>query len=422
MDAAAKQTVDRGARPEEELRSVPHGALLTRLERADQYARGFQAQDTDLDADLTARQADGQDVRRVPRWIERLLRIPLLVKLVGANVLLLVVAATTALVLRHRELSTGPVLTVVIIAYLVALLLNTGLVMLAVRPLRVLEKTVDTIWHGDLDARVPMSLLADRHVRRVARMFNILLDGLVADRARTRRLASEIIDAGDRERAAISRELHDSAAQSLAALAMQLGVAVRSIDDAPPHMLRERIEGARTLANSTLEEIRMLAHTMHPRVLDDLGLIAALKRLARETADHSASYATTGKAGAIVVEVLATEGSDDALSAPVKSVLYRVAQEAVQNARRHAAPGNIEIRLETGARSVILEIADDGRGFDLASKQREQTGIGLFTMRERVALVDGELRITTRPGGGTSVVASIPLHDSSSDEPRGADT
>jgi len=422
MNAAGKETVDQAARPEEAFRPVPHGALLTRLERADQSIRGFQDRDADLDADLTARQVDGQGVRRVPRWIQRLLRIPLPMKLVGANVLLLVVAATTALVLRHRELSTGPVLTVVIIAYLAALMLNTGLVMLAVRPLRVLEKTVDTIWHGDLDARVPMSLLADRHVRRVARMFNILLDGLVADRARTRRLASEIIDAGDRERAAISRELHDSAAQSLAALAMQLGVAVRSIDDAPPHMLRERIEGARTLANSTLEEIRMLAHTMHPRVLDDLGLIAALKRLARETADHSASYATPGKGGAIVVEVLAMEGSDDALSPPVKSVLYRVAQEAVQNARRHAAPRHIEIRLETGARSVILEIADDGRGFDLAAKQREQTGIGLFTMRERVALVDGELRVTTRPGGGTSVVASIPLHDSSSEEPRGADT
>ncbi len=425
MSAAAKQTVsqpDQGEHPEGEIRPAPHGALLTRLERADQSMRGFQDRDTAFEAGLTARQAGLQGVRSVPRWIERLLRIPLPVKLVGANVLLLIVAAVTALVVRHRELSTGPVLTVVIVAYLVALLLNTGLVMLAVRPLRVLEKTVDTIWQGDLDARVPTSLLADRHVTRVARMFNILLDGLVADRARTRRLAAEIIDAGDRERAAISRELHDSAAQSLAALAMQLGVAIRSIDDAPPAMLRERIEGARTLANGTLEEIRMLAHTMHPRVLDDLGLIAALKRLARETTDHSARYATAAKDGAIVVEVLAMEGSDEALSAPVKSVLYRVAQEAVQNARRHAAPRHIEIRLEADAKSVTLEIADDGRGFDLAAKQREQTGIGLFTMRERVALVDGELRVTTRPGGGTSVVASMPLHDSSSAHPRGAST
>jgi len=376
----------------------------------------------DDESELAMRQANGQPVRRVPVWIERLLRIPLPVKLVGANVLLLIVAAATALVLRHRELTSAPLLTVVIVAYLVALLLNTGLVMLAVRPLRVLEKTVDTIWHGDLDARVPTSLLADRHVTRVARMFNILLDGLVADRARTRRLAKEIIDTGDRERAAISRELHDSAAQSLAALAMQLGVAARSIDDVSPAVLRERIEAARTLANNTLEEIRMLAHTMHPRVLDDLGLIPALRRLARETTDHSASYATSTDDAAVVVDVTATEGSDNALSAPAKSVLYRVAQEAVQNARRHAAPRHIDIRLESGADSVTLEIADDGRGFDLAAKQREQTGIGLFTMRERVALVDGELRVSTRPGGGTSVVASIPLHESSSANPRGAHT
>ena len=435
MSAVAKQPVSESgqeerpeiarqgsALPEGEIRPVPHGALLTKLERGEQSRRGFPDRGTDFEAELTMRQADGQSVRRVPLWIERLLRIPLPVKLVGANVLLLVVAATTALVVRHRELSTGPVLTVVIVAYLVALLLNTGLVMLAVRPLRVLEKTVDTIWHGDLDARVPTSLLADRHVTRVARMFNILLDGLVADRARTRRLATEIIDAGDRERAAISRELHDSAAQSLAALAMQLSVAARSIDDAPPDMLRERIEGARTLANSTLEEIRMLAHTMHPRVLDDLGLIAALKRLARETTDRSASYATTGRDSAIVVDVTAMEGSDEALPAPVKSVLYRVAQEAVRNARRHAAPKHVAIRLEAGAKSVTLEVTDDGRGFDPAAKQRDQTGIGLFTMRERVALVDGEFRVSSRPGGGTSVVASVPLHESSSANPRGAQT
>jgi len=157
-------------------------------------------------------------------------------------------------------------------------------------------------------------------------------------------------------------------------------------------------------------------------VLDDLGLIAALKRLARETTDRSASYATTGRDSAIVVDVTAMEGSDEALPAPVKSVLYRVAQEAVQNARRHAAPKHVAIRLEASAKSVTLEVTDDGRGFDPAAKQRDQTGIGLFTMRERVALVDGEFRVSSRPGGGTSVVASVPLHESSSANPRGAQT
>ncbi|MEO7043530.1 MAG: sensor histidine kinase [Gemmatimonadaceae bacterium] len=344
-----------------------------------------------------------------PRWIERLLRIPLPAKLVGANLLLLVAATATALIVRHRELSTAPVLTVVVVAFLAALLLNTALVMLAVRPLRALEKTVDTIWRGDLDARVPISVLADRHVMRVARMFNILLDGLVSDRARTRRLATELITAADRERAAISRELHDSAAQSLAAIVMQLSVGVQSIDSAPRGVIKERIEGARLLAINTLEEVRLLAHTMHPRVLDDLGLIAALKRLARDTTDHLANYATQPGASGVVIDVIALDASDELIPPTVMSVLYRVAQEAIQNARRHAAPQRVEIHFKRDLENASVEIVDDGRGFDPETLKGERAGIGLFTMRERVALVDGEFRIHSRPGGGTSVLASIPL-------------
>lgn len=375
-----------------------HGALLTRLERRPASASG--------EPDVAYRADAG-----IPRWIERLLRTPLPVKLVGANILLLVAATTTALVVRHRELSTAPVLTVVIVAFLAALLLNTALVMLAVRPLRALEKTVDTIWHGDLGARVPTSVLADRHVMRVSRMFNILLDGLVADRARTRRLATELINAADKERAAISRELHDSAAQSLAAIVMQLSVGIQTVDNAPRDVLKERIEVVRALAINTLEEVRLLAHTMHPRVLDDLGLIAALKRLARDTTDHMANFTNTDDTGAgVTVEVIAEDGIDEGIPSPVMSVLYRVAQEAVQNARRHAAPSCVEILLRTDPNTATIEIVDDGRGFDPDAAQGERTGIGLFTMRERVALVDGDFKIRSRPGGGTSVLASVPLH------------
>lgn len=384
-----------------------HGALFTRLERGPVRSDGTCAScDTDMRLPATT-------AANPPRWIEGLLRIPLPAKLVGANLLLLVAATATALVVRHRELSTAPVLTVVIVAFLAALLLNTALVMLAVRPLRTLEKTVDTIWRGDLNARVPISVLADRHVMRVARMFNILLDGFVSDRARTRRLATELITAADRERAAISRELHDSAAQSLAAIVMQLSVGVKSVDNAPREVLKERIEGARLLAINTLEEVRLLAHTMHPRILDDLGLIAALKRLARDTTDHLANYANPSESGAVVVEVTADDSSDELLPTAVMSVLYRVAQEAVQNARRHAVPTRVEIRFKRDLETASVEIVDDGRGFDPETASGERAGIGLFTMRERVALVDGDFQIHSRPGSGTFVRASIPLQPAS---------
>ena len=388
--------------------------MLTRLERG----RGNSARTHDSGDDATCSaceapsgSASANPYAGVPRWLQRVLRIPLQAKLVGANGLLLAGAIATALILRHRELSTAPVVTVAIVAFLAALLLNTGLVMLAVRPLRVLEKTVDTIWHGDLGARVPLSLLADRHVTRVARMFNILLDGLVTDRERTRRLATELINAADKERAAISRELHDSAAQSLAALVMQLSVVAQTADTASREVLKERIQSTRVLATNTLEEVRLLAHTMHPRVLDDLGLIAALKRLARDTTDHLANYAGSGEDRGVVVDVVARDGSDTAIPAPAMSVLYRVAQEAVQNARRHAAPTQVEIHLTTDAETATLEVIDDGRGFDPEALRSERAGIGLFTMRERVGLVDGEFHVRSRPGGGTSVSAKVPLHN-----------
>ena len=394
--------------------AMPPAALLTRLERGLVTPGRPSSHDGDSLSSVCEEAPaaiPGSLYAGVPRWLRGLLRTPLPVKLVGANVILLVAAAATALVIRHRELSTAPVLTVVTVAFVTALLLNTGLVMLAVRPLRVLEKTVDTIWHGDLDARVPTSLLADRHVTRVARMFNILLDGLVSDRARTRRLATELINASDKERAAISRELHDSAAQSLAALVMQLSVVAQSADNASREVLKGRIEDARALATNTLEEVRLLAHTMHPRVLDDLGLIAALKRLARDTTEHLANFANSAEDNGVVVDVIAREGSDAAIPAPVMSVLYRVAQEAVQNARRHAVPKHVEINLRTDDETATLEVVDDGRGFDPDALRDERTGIGLFTMRERVALVDGEFHIRSRLGGGTSVSASVPLHN-----------
>ena len=259
-------------------------------------------------------------------------------------------------------------------------------------------------------ARVPASPLADRDIARVGRMLNVLLDGLVGDRARTRRLAVELIDAGDRERAAISRELHDSTAQTLAALVMQLSAAKRSMEEGAIESLKQQIEGARELATGALEEVRGLAHAMHPLVLDELGLIAALRRLARESSTDGAEDA------GVSVRVIADDGVDAIFPPTTASVLYRVAEEALLNARRHAESEHVEIRVRTDANSASLEVSDDGIGFDPDSAPLTRSGIGLFIMRERIALIDGNLRVTGSAGGGTSVIASVPL-PSSTEQP-----
>ena len=345
--------------------------------------------------------ARANEPRPLPAWMERLLAIPLPAKLVGANLILLAAGVAAGLAERHDALTSAPILATVVSALVLALLVNVALVTLAVRPIDELGRTADRVWRGDLDARVQPSLLADRDTARVGRTFNILLDALIADRARTRRLASELISAEERERATIARELHDSAAQSLAALVMQLSAATRAASAASgtPEPARAALEAAQALATDVLEEVRLLAHTMHPRVLDDLGLVAALRRLARETTEHSS----------VEVTVNAQAGADSLAGSSQASVLYRVAQEAVQNALRHAAPAHVAIRIGATDARATLEVADNGRGFDVERERSEHRGMGLFTMQERVSLVDGTFQIVSHAGAGSTVIASVPL-------------
>ena len=130
---------------------------------------------------------------------------------------------------------------------------------------------------------MPPSRLADRDMARVGTTLNTLLDRLTEDRARVRRLAAQVISAQDEERARVARELHDSTAQMLAAVMLQLGVAAQ---ESTSPALDERIATLRDMAAEALEEVRTLSHTIHPRVLDDLGLAAALEWLARQTREQ----------------------------------------------------------------------------------------------------------------------------------------
>lgn len=317
------------------------------------------------------------------------LRVPLAVKLTGAN--LLVVALLFATWLMAGGAFNGTVaviLTAVIILHLT-------LVLVALRPIRDLETVASRVWQGDYGARVARSSIADKEVLRVGSMFNLLLDGLAADRTRLRALASEVIAAGDRERAALARELHDSTAQHLAALQLQLAAAAR---DATDPDLAERLSDARDAAASTLEEVRELSHSVHPAVLDSLGLEAALRRLARD--------ASHGNGIDIDVDVETAPGP---VAPNVAGVLYRVAQEAVRNAVRHARPSHVHITLSRSASSVTLEVHDDGIGFDLDTAELRRKGMGLLSMRERAALIDGTVDIRTAEGDGTTVVAVVPL-------------
>jgi signal transduction histidine kinase len=328
--------------------------------------------------------------------VRRLLRVPLVAKLAGAN-LVIVLTAWVAAYAVHVNPGELRMLAVMTVAMLVGLAVNLVLVSIALRPIRDLEETATRVWAGDLDTRVPRSSIADSDLEQVGGTLNFLLTALAEDRRRVRVLASEIVRTGDRERSRLGKELHDSIAQSLAAVRYQLIAIEREITDPS---VGAQIRAVRESAGEVLEQVRLLSHTVHPQILDDLGLVPALRHLARKVN------------GDIAVTVIVPDDAEvDLRSIPtdVASALYRVAQESIANAIRHAAPRKIEVRVGRVGNGVAMQIEDDGAGFDTEKTEAEGQAMGLFTMRERVSLLRGTFMIVSTPRQGTSVRVQVPL-------------
>lgn len=198
--------------------------------------------------------------------------------------------------------------------------------------------------------------------------------------------------AAERERARWARELHDSILQGLGSRRVALGSALRSGE---AERLTASVEEAIGDISRDIEELRGLISELRPATLDQLGLVAALEDLA-ERVGHG-----TGVELEIDLELDAGR-----LDSELETVIYRLVQEALNNVAKHAAAGCVQLRAGAGADRLELLVADDGRGFDPTA---EHSGFGLAGMRERVELAGGELRIESRPGGGTRVMAALPL-------------
>lgn len=139
-----------------------------------------------------------------------------------------------------------------------------------------------------------------------------------------------------------------------------------------------------------------LSHTVHPRVLDDLGLVAAIEQLAGRTWEQAR------------LRVWVTSAEKTPVPRVVASVLYRVAREAVGNALRHAEARELFLSLRADEREIVLEVRDDGKGFGVAAAESSMRGLGLFSMRERLGLVDGHLTIASGAAGAV-VRATVPM-------------
>jgi len=212
-------------------------------------------------------------------------------------------------------------------------------------------------------------------------------------------LLNQLFSVQEEERKRLARELHDETTQSLTALAINLETLSASARD---ESLKASLKAMQALSLKTLDELHRLIYELRPAALDDFGLVAALRSLARRE---------TGRAGTIVE--LRVVGREKRLLPRLENTLYRVVQEAVGNIERHSGASHGKIVLQFKKNSVALVIADDGTGFDvteaLTTTDRPR-GLGLLGMRERVSLVNGTFEIHSgKNGKGTEINIAIPL-------------
>lgn len=234
-------------------------------------------------------------------------------------------------------------------------------------------------------------------LQQLQAQYGRLLDRLEANEREFRRLGRAVWNVQEDERRRLARELHDGLGQNLTALTNRL-VRLRDAlahDGADPR-LREEAEAAIALCRGSLEDTRQLSRLLRPPILDDLGLEAALHWLARSIHDSGAM--------AVVTEIEALP----ALEGEVQTLLFRVAQEALTNAARHASAQSVLLRLAERDGAVHLQAIDDGVGCDVGHALRSG-GSGLGGMRERLRLYGGRLEMRSAPGQGTRLRAVLPL-------------
>ena len=293
--------------------------------------------------------------------------------------------AAAALLLGPVTVSTPvlPAEAVVVVAGLTALLAGNAIVLrLGLAPLRRLGRAMATADLLRPGARAVVAGPAE--AAELITTYNTMLDRLESERAAG---AARALSAQERERQRLARELHDEVGQTLTAVLLQL----KRVADRTPAELRAEVGQAQEATRAGLDEIRRIARRLRPGVLEELGLVSALRSLAAEFTTHG-----------LTVRHHIT-GDLPPLTRESELVIYRVAQEGLTNTARHAGADRAEVRLGPVADGVELLVRDNGKGLGTAPE-----GAGIRGMRERALLIAADLSLGPGPEDGTDVRLRVP--------------
>lgn len=284
--------------------------------------------------------------------------------------------------------------TVMVLGVLAALFLTAVLT----RPIRELVTLTREVKEEKLDRRAVVRVGDELGALAIA--FNEMTDSLHSKEIARQNLMRQVLGAAEEERKRVARELHDQTGQALTSLIA--GLSALEADTTGTGRVTRLLE-LRDLAVQTLREIHDLSRALRPAALDDLGLMAALRR-------HCEIF---GERFDLAVDCQAV-GLDDGTRLPpeVELASYRIVQEALTNAVRHGEAKNVNVLVQRRGGAILLVIEDDGRGFAADSWRKRSLGgghLGLLGIEERAMLLGGALRVQSSPGSGSSLFVELPL-------------
>jgi signal transduction histidine kinase len=293
----------------------------------------------------------------------------------------------------------GLVPFVAAVAGLVAVLALTFGARTIVVPLRRLVRAAGRVSWGDLSA-IAEPVSGVEEIEDLQQALQEMAGRIQSYEEGMRDYLGAVTEAQEGERARLARELHDETVQALVALGQRVEMAKRALERGGTERARALLEEVRRLSAETMEGVRRFSQDLRPLYLEDLGFVPALEMLAREAGRH----------GQVVVEVR-VEGTPRRLAPAHELALYRIAQEALNNAIKHAQAQRIWLNLRFDEAGATLTVADGGVGFKVPERPDRLTQeghFGLLGMRERALLAGGELRVGSYPGQGTTITVRIP--------------
>ncbi|MCL6584953.1 MAG: sensor histidine kinase [Anoxybacillus sp.] len=216
----------------------------------------------------------------------------------------------------------------------------------------------------------------------------------------------KIIEAQEEERKRLSREIHDGPAQLLAHVMMRSDLMERIIRERSADEAIDEVRDFKKMVRSALYEVRRIIYDLRPMALDDLGLIPTLRKYLQTVEEYNK------KTRISFVHI----GEEKRLPARLEVAIFRLVQESVQNALKHADAGEIEVKMEIKKNLLFLLVKDNGKGFDATEKK--ENAFGLIGMKERVELLEGTMNIRSQLGVGTTIFIQIPLNVEATEKGR----